>query len=139
MVNDLADSEIVLLAFFDEMCKWEIDSRSRSKRIASGELDPDRSHQESRDALAAIFSRFCVASDYSERGIRYQHPPEYNSRTEKVVSLRKIELDRIEIFTEQIDGWKHRRKFTLHRIAGDWRIASKHRINTEGEEIKESL
>lgn len=139
MVTDLPEPEVVLRKFFEEMYNWEIESRMRSKRIERGELEPNQSHRESRDALSAIFGRFCVSGGHTQRGIRYQHPPEYNPHTEKIIDLHQVASDRIELFTEQTDGWRQRRKFTACRVAGEWRIASKHRINAEGDEVEESL
>lgn len=139
MISDLPDPEIVLREFFEEMHGWEIESRARSKRIQRGELEPEQSHQDSRDALRAILERFRAPGDYSERGIQYQHPPEYDPHTEKITELRHVASDRIELFTQQTEGWRHRRKFTLCVIEGKWRIASKHRVNAGGDEVEESL
>lgn len=138
-VTDLSEPENRLRNFFDEMHEWEVESRKRSKQIERGEIDSSESHQESQNVLSEIFNRFCVANDHAARGLRYQHPPEYNSRTEIIVSLHQLSTDRIEVFTEQTEGWRYRRKFTLHCVFGEWRIASKHRINSEGNAIEESL
>jgi hypothetical protein len=139
MNSHLVRAEDRLRAFFNQMNAWELDSRRRSKAIGREELDPEESHDVSLRNLSAIFDEHCLATTCPGRGIRFQHPPEYDSETEVVDAVVSLNEHECEIHTRQLTGFKFKRVFTLYEVAGKWRIARKYRINAENERVEEEI
>jgi hypothetical protein len=133
------DAVHVLKSFFHEMNAWERESRAVSRRIASGESDVATSHSERERTLKQILSSFCTSDDCSTRGIRYQHPPEYDGNRETILRIEDVGIGQVRIYTRQLDGWKHERVFTLQCNGTEWRISRKQRIRPDGSLIDESI
>ena len=116
---DYGDPQSVVRAFIESMNSWEKFAHQLSREAEQCENWPEILRTQE-----LVFSRFCTAKDRpSGRSGSFQNPPEYDPRSEIVVSSNIERKDRAHVETDRVaslGGGRYR--YTLHLHDGRWLI-----------------
>ncbi|MDP8079956.1 NTF2 fold immunity protein [Phocoenobacter skyensis] len=134
-----------LIAFINEMNKWELKNRAISDELSSKEDltddDIEKSREVRRNGLEAIYSKYCTERILKLKSGRMvslmcSTPPEYAIDTQPIEKIERINKNKYHIYTNQLDGFKHNFRYTIVFKKGEWRFDKKEWF---GEEKWESM
>jgi hypothetical protein len=130
----------LLRRFFAEMNAWEwemigedfSDLEDLEPDAIDAEVDKRRLKQRKR--LAKIFDKYCEAGSDARRVHDVLHcggeEPDYNPRTEKVLSV-EARGDKVIIETKMAHNFKFRLKYELVKVGRTWRIRDNRKCKNE--------
>ncbi|MDP8051362.1 NTF2 fold immunity protein [Pasteurella atlantica] len=128
-----------LIAFINEMNKWELKNRAISDELSSKEDltddDIEKSREVRRNGLEAIYSKYCTERILKLKSGRMvslmcSTPPEYAIDTQPIEKIERINKNKYHIYTNQLDGFKHNFRYTIVFKKGEWRFDKKESFST---------
>lgn len=141
---DYAKPESVLLAFFDEMNGWEIESFPLIKQIPRGASAEEVSavYAPIAERLDRIFEKFCTPKKRKQgrqNAVAVGSPPDYDSQTQTVVET--IYESPRRAFVETIDRKRFGKKYryVLLKKGERWLIDGKKYFTFDGKLEKDFL
>ncbi|MDP8033965.1 NTF2 fold immunity protein [Pasteurella atlantica] len=123
-----------LIAFIDEMNKWELKNKEIRAEVWSKENPTDEDVKKSREVirngLEAIFSKYCTERELKRKYGRMASldcctPPEYAVDTQPIQEIEQVNKNKYRIYTNQLDGFKLKFRYTLIFKKGEWRLDKK--------------
>lgn len=129
----------VLLAFITAMHEWEKEAWLESRRTRS-DTNPSAYQLGVAQRMNAIFAAYCTPKQRLQgRNGSFQHPPEYDPSTEKILDLIEASPMRVLIHTQQESGFRNRCQYVLLQLRGLWRIDSRRIVYDDGTSIPNVL
>ncbi|MDP8099986.1 NTF2 fold immunity protein [Pasteurella atlantica] len=119
-----------LIAFIDEMNKWEIYNKKASDRDFSSHKEFDEVTGKIKDKLKKIYEKYCTERILKLKSGRMvslmcSTPPEYAIDTQPIEKIERINKNKYHIYTNQLDGFKHNFRYTIVFKKGEWRFDKK--------------
>ncbi len=129
----------VLLAFITAMHEWEKEAWQESRRTRS-DANPSAYQVGVEQRMNAIFAAYCTPKKrpYGRQG-SFQHPPEYDPATEKILEVVEASPQRVVIHTQQESGFRNRCQYVLLHQRGQWLIDSRRIAYDDGTSIPNTL
>ncbi|MDP8162943.1 NTF2 fold immunity protein [Pasteurella skyensis] len=119
-----------LIAFIDEMNKWELNSEEIRSREHLTDEDVKKSREVMRNGLEAIFSKYCTERELKRKygrmaALNSGVPPEYAVDTQPIQKVEQINKNKYIVYTQQLDRTKLKFRYTLIFKKGEWRLDKK--------------
>lgn len=120
-----------LTSFMVKMNAWETEAEKLDQKWKSGELEVEEFERQAAELLKPITEEFLSAKATS-RDVSFSVPPQYDSAIERVVQIRTIGKNKVEI--ETIHNRISEAYFTYLMVleSDEWRILKKSRTMRDG-------
>ncbi len=116
--------ENTLKEFIQRMNAWEIWAHKNSPKNPTHD-EYDKFNKELNHRPQQIYADLCTPKDrpYGRQGM-YQNPPEYQM-TEEIIKVIECSERRIEIITQELEGFQNKNKYVLLKKQNRWLIDNK--------------
>lgn len=123
----------LIIQFMTEMNRWELSCLEELENTAEKVTIQTRKRKKFSARLEKIYEKYCTAKKrkYTHQG-SYGKPPWYDPDKEKILEVRMVNTNRMEITSLKEDGVKLYYKYIVLRRNQKWLIDNRKRLDWDG-------